>query len=238
MSDSAQTKTEQPTPRRLERSREKGQVAYSADLTGGLVMLILSLTMMLLSNWFLDQFQSRLVGLFSLTQHCARSEDIWIVAIQRCLTDTFALTAPFVAVAFVASGTIAALLTGFRITPQAVTWELSKLDPKNGFKKIFSSRSVVRGVTSVLKMAILISIVYAVLSLQDTSTRWSNLTTTYEMAMASWTLILKIAAAVSAAMVLLGLFDFMFQKWKHLQDMMMSRQEIIQERKRTMATLS
>ena len=231
MADSAQTKTEQPTPRRLERSREQGQVAYSADLTSGIVMLVLSVMALVLSDWFLDEFQHRLASLVMMTQFCSETEAIWVSALRQCLVDTLVLTTPFVALAFFASGITAALLTGVRVAPKALSWDLAKLDPQKGFKRIFSVRSLMRGVISVFKLLALCAIVYAVLSWQNTRMYGVGFTSTQQMVRTTWTLILQIATAVSAALVLLGLLDFMFQKWKHLQDMMMTRQELIDERK-------
>ncbi len=225
---SGQTKTEQPTPRRLEKSREKGQVAYSTDLTAGIVLLVISLSMMILTHWFFTEFTERLTYLIGSIGWCSRHDEHWLMLFQKSFWDGAVLSLPFAAIGFLTTVIVGGLITGFRFAPRALTWDVNKLDPVNGFKKIFSSRSVVRGAISIVKLLALSGIVFLLLKWQFSRISLSA-SNPNSMAWISWQLVTQIAVAVSAALVLIGLLDFMYQKWKHLQDMKMTRQELQDE---------
>jgi flagellar biosynthetic protein FlhB len=123
---------------------------------------------------------------------------------------------------------------GFKITPKALKPELSKINPLKGIKnQLFSSRSVVEMVKASLKLILmallsywlLVDIVVESVSLVDFSVD--------EMTMYMVDNIFEFIWKLSLGYIVLAVFDFAYQKWKHHKDMMMTKQEVKDEQKQT-----
>ncbi len=229
---SAQSKTEQATPRRLEKAREKGQVAYSSDLTGGIVLGVISVLFVTFFDWFLEHFNIQIANhLYWTGAELAKGDHI---GVSRLIAHTSSsimwLVVPIVFASFVVSGLIGGVMTGFRFAPKAMALDLDKLNPVKGFSKIFSSRSVVRGVMAILKLVCLVAVVYGVLRLR--SSHLAAHLFDFDRAVAfSIETTGQIMLGISAGLILIGMFDYLYQKWKHLEDMKMTRQELVDERR-------
>ncbi len=229
---SAQSKTEQATPRRLEKAREKGQVAYSSDLTGGIVLGVISVLFVTFFDWFLEHFNIQIANhLYWTGAELAKGDHI---GVSRLIAHTSSsimwLVVPIVFASFVVSGLIGGVMTGFRFAPKAMALDLDKLNPVKGFSKIFSSRSVVRGVMAILKLVCLVAVVYGVLRLR--SSHLAAHLFDFDRAVAfSIETTGQIMLGISAGLILIGMFDYLYKKCKHLEDMKMTRQELVDERR-------
>ena len=231
MFDQGQTKTEQPTQRRIERSREKGQVAYSVDLASGLTLLTLSFVGWMAGPWLAESLLRQLTRTMAILRWIADHEGSTAEFVSVSLNDLTWLVLPIAGAAFVLSLALGGLFTGFRMSAEPLTIDTDKLDPSKGLQRIFSSRSLVRGIMAVTKATILTGVAYLVLRQHADRIATTGGGTLAGSLAYAWTIIIQLMLAVSAAMVMIGLVDFLFQKWKHLQDLRMSRQELVDERK-------
>jgi flagellar biosynthetic protein FlhB len=107
----------------------------------------------------------------------------------------------------------------------------SKLDPTKGWQRLFSTRSLIRGLMAIAKATVLCAVAYVVLRQHAARLRGTAAAALPESLSYAWTILVQLLLAVSAAMVLMGLIDYLFQKWKHLQDLRMTRQELMDERR-------
>ncbi len=230
-SQTDQNRTEQPTPRKLERSREKGQIAYSTDLTNGIALLITSLVFALLGDWFMHGLQEAIVELLSDFGPAARDDQLWTNLLTQSTWQVVLICLPVVLITFVATLLTGGLMTGFQLSPKALHLDLEKLNPAKGVSKLFSTRSVMRGVMSLFKLSVISGIVYFIVVTRYDQVGWladDSLERSLDMML---DLLLVMMTGVSAGLVLLGIGDFVFQKWKHIEDLKMSRQELRDEHK-------
>lgn len=146
-------KTEQPTPKRLEESRKQGQVIRSADVVTTLATIAVIWTVYLsLSNM--------LKGVSALLKKClAFSGSAESSAMQEILREATTLFLHLVLP--IAGATIAAVFLGnvlqfgFIFATKAVEPNISKLNPAEGLKKIFSLKNLLEFVKSSLKVVII-----------------------------------------------------------------------------------
>lgn len=231
--DSFGEKTEDATPRKLQKSREEGQVGKSIEVPAVFVVL---------AGVFIIDFLSMFIyrHLSSIMSYSFIFDHIPKVDIPYCLTLFYDLEKEFVKILapiFIIL-LITALITnylqvGFMISWKAIEPKFSKLDPIKGFKNKFSSRALMELLKSVLKIIIVAAVAYfTIQSEMDKILRLYDNSIGYIMAY-----ILKISYWIFIrfliVMVVLAFMDLLFQKWKFAKDQMMSKQEVKDENKQT-----
>ena len=127
--DNHQERTEQPTQRKLERSREEGQIAYSSDLTGGVALLLSALLFALLGNYFLKSLSLEIVELLAtFGDAVANKEDHhWHFLLIESTWNVALICLPIVSVAFATTLLIGGVVTGFQPSPKALKVDFEKL---------------------------------------------------------------------------------------------------------------
>ena len=231
--DNAQERTEQPTQRKLEKSRNEGQIAYSSDLTGGVALLCTTLLFALMTNHFMDSLCRELVYLLGGFGRAmaGKPDSHWQFLLSQSTWNVALICLPIMSVAFISTLSIGAIVTGFRPTPKALKFDVEKLNPVKGFSKIFSSRSVVKGIVAIFKLGVISAITFLIIAQQWEALGIEGSKSLEQSVESLVTMVILLMLGVSAGLVILGVVDFGYQKWKHLQDMKMSRQEVIDERK-------
>jgi flagellar biosynthetic protein FlhB len=230
MSESFQEKTEKPTDKRLEDAREKGKVAKSPELSSCFIILFSSI---FLYFTFTRTFQET----YRTYVHAIQNANIDISVSNVFDTLSFALsgwlkvTVPIFVFLMVLSVSANVLQTGFRLSPKALKLDFNTLNPITGLGKFFTLRSLQELVKSLLKIAILVWVSYslirnelpAIMTLprQDTAIIGSF------MGKLAFTLAIKLGIVF----FFLAALDFMFQKWQFMKEMMMTKQEVIEESK-------
>ncbi len=226
-----QEKSEQPTGKRLEEARRKGQVATSKEfapiavLFGGAGMI----TLWMPAAWRQFQENSKqwfeMIGTFQVTPDTIQSY------LSTIVEQTFLPILPF-ALMMTALGVGALLLqTGPLWVESALEPKPSKMNPINGLKQICSLRGVVELVKSLLKVGIIATIVYIVVS--------NNIETVMALSSMSlgdaftsiWEIALTIILWVGFVMLILATADFLYQKWQTTEDLKMTKQETKDESK-------
>ncbi len=230
MPETFQEKTEQPTDKRLQDARKKGQVAQSPELASCFVIIFMTV--------FLYYSMSRgFDKMFTVYSHYIRgaNADITISSVQGILS--FALSqwlfmvVPVFAL-LIALGLFSGFIqTGFMFSFEALTPKLETLDPLKGIKRLFSQRSFFEMIKSVIKIVVLTYFVYslftrempAILSLSGQETG----AILRFVGRSAFGLTMKLGATF---LFLAGL-DYARQRWQQRKDLMMTRQEIKEEYK-------
>ena len=232
--EQTQDRTEEPTPRRLQKAREDGQVAYSQDLTSGLLLAAGTIFFAFFGYYLL----SGLAGGLKKGVSKIGTENPALISpeslVQNAMLDGGGLVLPLAFAVFAVLLLTGASITGFQFSGKAIELKLDKLDPRKGFKRIFSSRSVVKGLIAVAKASVMATIAFLLIRISGDKIAASHGLDIKESMGLGWTIVIQIAMAISAAMILIGLMDLLYQKWKHIQDLKMSRQELRDEIKEDM----
>ena len=232
--ESGQEKTEQPTPQRLERALEEGQVASYVDFSSGLMLLAGALFFLFIGPWLGRQLLTVLRGSLVASTETTQPEFSELDAtrwIHQALYSGFGMVAGMLIMTIGMALLVSISINGFRLTWKPLSPGLEKLNPAKGFQKIFSLKSLVRGGMAILKTVALMAIAYWLtgnLLPLISSTTGMELQQTVSI---GWRISLQIVMAIAAAILALGGVDLLFQKWKHFQDLKMTRQEVRQEMK-------
>jgi len=231
--ETAQERTEAPTPKRLEDARKKGQVPRSRDFNTLVSLMAGGFGAMILGPALMRDTQKLLQGSLDLHRGLAFDETAPLRLFDAAISDATWMLAPLLTMLLLCSLIGPLLLGGWSFSPQALAPKLERIDPIKGLQRIFSAKGLVELIKALLKF-VLVALV-AVLTL------WQ---------MADWLVVLGIGPLqqslpevgrkfvwclliLSSAMILIALIDVPFQLWDHTRKLKMSRQEIKDEMKET-----
>lgn len=226
-------KTEQPTPQRIQKARQDGQVGYSAEFVAGIMMLVASLLGLYAGESLWNSMGDTLRARITNMEAQVESPEMLINAFTE---DTlgmayacFAVVGPLALVA-IATGL---LQTQFNLSSKPLNIDWNKTNPASGFKKIFSMKNWVKGGLSLVKAACIVTVCVVVLMNKLPQTNWSDAPTFMAFFSEFNSLLMQLALSCSVVLLIAGAIDFGFQRWKYIQDLRMSPYEIKQENKET-----
>ncbi len=226
-------KTEEPTSRKLEKAREEGQVPKSLEISS--VFVLLSCVTSL--YFFGFSAYKALVGVILNTLNFNTIPTLTkfeIVQLYGTNLRQLLIACLPVMIAAVVMGLVSNFAqVGFAVSWKAIEPKLTKLNPITGFKEKFSSRALVEFIKSILKITIIFTVVY--LSIMGEMNRILSL---YDNSIGHiFIFILKTAFTVflkvCIVMLLVAILDYVYQKWKFLNDQKMTKKEMKDEAKQT-----
>lgn len=222
-------KTEPATPKRRQESRRKGQVARSTELSSALVLLAAMLFIFRLmpasgSNFLLfasDTWQS--LHLADLDHITAGS---WM---GLMMLQAGRVVLPLFAVVFLVAIASSMMQVGFLVSATPLAPSLNKLNPLEGLKRMFSKKAIVELIKSLFKLGGVALIVYQSAA---TAIAWSvdNIGAEVGVSLtALMDLIFSTSMQVVIFLLLIGIADYVYQRFEFNQSIRMSKQEIKEE---------
>lgn len=228
-----QDRTEQPTPKRREDARKKGDVPRSRELTMTGVMLAGSTSLLLMSAPVADSIGSSFAGSFRLERETLFDANFLPTALAAALKSVAVGLLPLAAVLITAVFASAVLIGGWSFSMKAAAFKGQRINPVNGIKRIFSANSVVELAKALAKFGVILAIAVAWL--------WSSidelLVLGREPIKSAIPNALQISAlsllVVSTGLIFIAGIDVPFQIWNHQKKLRMTRTEVRDEFKET-----
>ncbi|HHV72081.1 MAG TPA: flagellar biosynthesis protein FlhB [Clostridia bacterium] len=229
----AEEKTEKATPKRRQDARKKGQVAKSTEINSALILVATFSTIFALLPDSVGKVKELLVSYLSLpamgelTIEYIHNLTVNLVLFVVRITIPIMLTAALVGIA-ANLGQI-----GFLIPEQALSIKLERINPIEGFKRIFSKRSLVELAKAILKIILISCIAYSSIK---KSFNWFIASSTLSPIVAANTLAelaRKLVLQLGGGLIILAAADYMYQRWEFEKAIRMSKQEIKEEYKQT-----
>ena len=227
-------KTEKPTAKKLDDSRKEGQVARSQELGNGFSLLALFIMLKALTGFIGDGF----LGVFHLVYNkipdlarygayltTAQMHGVILEMMKRILI----ILAPFLLAAFIVAFVVNVVQVKWKPTLKPLKPKLSKFNPINGFKRMFSKDKLVELLKSVIKVVLVFYVAYSMLRDQI-----GALMVLYEIPIRQalsliGELVLDVGLRISILYVIFGFADYGYQRWKFMDDMKMTKQEVKDE---------
>jgi len=228
--DSDLEKTEDPSSRRLEQAREEGQTPQSRELMAFLVMAAGAGGLWMLSGWFLQHGKNVMRMGLTLDRQEAFDTNAIGMNLLTLGTEAMLTVAPFFLATMVAALLTPVLLTGgWAFSPKALTFDLTKLDPIKGIKRMISWQSIAEMVKGILKTVLLGGVVWWVIS-NERDNLFALLSQPIETALPSFGRMLLYAfIGFVAGLAVIALIDVPFQLWRYYAGLKMTKEELRQE---------
>lgn len=229
----AAERTEQPTPRRIRKAREEGQVPQSAEISSVASLIILVAGLALMAPALLQWVTNSLRQGFSADNEVFASPDSFVGFFSEQFAGAIWITSPILA-ALVIAGIIAGIgVSGPNFSAKAVQFKLDAINPIAGFGKLFNTKSLVKLLVTIAKLVFISIIAWVYLhdKLQSLiALRWGW---SMEILTAMSKLILGLMIRVCVGLVIIAVADLIYQKYKYIEDLKMTRQQVKEEHKDT-----
>ena len=156
-----------------------------------------------------------------------------ITMLNNAIIELLLIIWPFLVFGFAIAFLITIYQVGWKVSTKPLEPKLSKFNPINGFKRIFSKDSLFELLKSIVKIGIIAYITYS--NLKDEA---NNIFILYEISLNQaialvGEIILDVGLQIAIVFVLVGLVDYFYQKWKFADEMKMTKQEVKDEYKNT-----
>lgn len=232
MAEELGERTELPTGKRLNEARNRGQVAKSQDL-GSALDLTAAVLLVVLGGG------AAIAGLASLVRRVLEGQVPGDPLNPASLDALFLWTAIEAAkiiapalLVMVAVGFVGNIVqVGWHITTHPLHPKIERLNPWAGLKKLFNARSLMKTGMNIVKLFVVVTVAALVIA-KDLPMIAALPGLGVAQGLFKAALIGgELAAWLLAIFLVLGLIDFVYQRWRHTHDLMMTRQEIKEERR-------
>jgi flagellar biosynthetic protein FlhB len=229
----AQERTEKPTPRRRQKARERGQVVASRELNSVIVLFTALFVLKIFGPAIIDR-QLEFIKMI-LRDYIQANALSGVTFTHNILVDSMLFLSrailPIVAGVFLAGIVSNFLQVGFVFSLKPIYPDLNRINPLQGIKRIFSRRSLMELIKSILKIFIVAYVTFSVIksrintfplmldmSMEDSAKFLTN--TAFDIGFKS-----------ALALLVLAVFDYIFNRREHEKSLMMSKQDIKEEYK-------
>ncbi len=224
-------KTEQPTQKRLDEALKKGNVPISKEVANFFILTVLAATV----SWYTpgmvretgalltpfladaDSLPTDVTGMGQMFKHLIFGS-IGIIAMPMMMAIAAVLGAAF-------------LQNGFVVSSEPIMPKLSRLSPLEGVKRMFSTKSVIELIKSLIKVALVGYVGF--LAVYPELSKVKRLPNSTTEAMLAFLLMLasRMTLGVAIAMFLIAILDTVYQRFQYFKGLRMTRQEIRDEYK-------
>lgn len=231
--EDGQEKTEDPTPKRIQEAREKGDVPRSKDLNTMLLTLVAAAALLMLGPIIAEALMSVFRYNFSISRgDILDTQGMFRHLIHSVRTSLIGML-PTMAVLILAALIAPISLGGWNFSTQALAPKFSRLNPIEGIKRLFSINSLVELLKSIAKVAVVgvsAVLVFLAYRMELPSLAWMA----PEYAFGRMVEILAwVAIWISSSLILIVLIDVPFQLHQYNEKMKMTLQEVKDEMKNT-----
>jgi len=231
--DSDQEKTEEPTAKREEDARKKGDIARSRELNTVVVLMMGSVMIWMTGDRIFKGMWGVMEGAFKIERSSMFDPLETINRLQLAMQDALLFVAPFLAAMVIASLAGPIAMGGWSFSAEAFAPKASKMSPLAGLKRMFAVRSLIELVKSLLKFGLVLGIMailvnqylYEFINLSQLSIEEALLRASEVMTLAF--------VLLCSSLLLVVAIDVPFSIWEYKKKLKMTLQEVKDEMKQT-----
>jgi flagellar biosynthetic protein FlhB len=232
MAEDLGERTEQPTGKRLGDARHKGNIPRSQDLAAAIELSAGLLLVIFAGGWLASRMGILVRSALDTGPAYALADWATLrpLLLSGAMHGLLAL-APFMLGVALAAYAAHTAQIGLVWTTEPLRPDLSRLNPIAGFKKLFGKRGLVKTLVGLVKMSAVLLV--AGLYISKCLPRVASLPalSMTEALAAALEMAARLAIRLIIILFILGLIDFLYQRWQHRHDLRMTRQEVTEERK-------
>lgn len=219
-------KTEEPTPRRLEKAREEGQVARSRELSTFMMLMAGVAGLWTTGPILYDQLGAVMEQAFLFDRSIAFDSTRMLAKLWTLGTNTLIALVPLMLLLTVVALVAPALLGGWLISAKSLEPQVSKLNPFKGLKRMFSSQALAELAKAIAKSVLTGSVAVAFLWAR----RGELLALMDQPLQQALFHALKLAATccglIVLSLIVVILIDVPYQLWSHNKKLRMTKDEV------------
>src|SRR5574340_123004 len=226
-------RTEPASPKRLEKSREDGQVPRSPELSTFAVLITAGIGLWLMGSHFAVQFSNLMREGMKIPRVIGFDSGLLGERFLDQSLHALAALAPYLLLMFLIALGAPLLLSGWLFTWKSITPDFNRVNPLKGLARIFS----LHGLVELVKALLTASLIGAM----SIWTVWQHKEEVLSLIGAPFAasaghmaeLVIMSFLAVAGAMALVAAIDVPFKLWDHNRKLKMTKEEVRQENKET-----
>ncbi|MDU5106587.1 fused FliR family export protein/FlhB family type III secretion system protein [Clostridium sp.] len=227
----ADEKTEEATPKKKSDSRKKGQIPRSKDIGLAITLIATTLVIVALSGTVVSVLRDGVIyflgdmGTMEVTENSLKSINLLV------LSKAAIAIMPIILPIMIAGVAASLLQSGFLVVKDAIKPSFGKLNPLNGFKNMFSKKSLVELIKNIILISIIIFIAYNYI--RDNFEKIMQTGNLYlpTLGIEIKSLLVGIFVKICILLVVVAVIDYVVQYILFQKDIRMTKQEIKEEYK-------
>lgn len=228
-----QEKTEQPSAKRLQDARKKGQVPRSRELNTFLSLFFGALGLLFMGDTITNRFSNLSRQGLDFDHVAAFAADTPVNALSDAIATAIFYLLPFFALMLLSVFVGPMAMGGWSFSPSSIKFKLEKINPLAGLKRIFSANSLMELVKAMAKFFVLLGAAWIVFNMFFERLLSLGVLAPAQAIIASLEMLLWGFFLLGIALLTVVSIDVPFQLWDHTRKLKMSRQEIKDEHKET-----
>ena len=232
-SESGADKSEQPTSKRLEEARKKGQIARSKELNTLVVTLGGAGGLLVFGAGMADALLGIMRGNFELSREVLLDERYMALYLLATGKLALELLAPLIMALLVIALAGPVSLGGWLFSSEALQPKFSRMNPLSGLKRMFSVQALVELGKAVGKFLVVLTVAVAVLMASQDDLLSIGHEPLPQAIAHSAQIVGWCSLWMACSLILIAAIDVPFQLWDHKQKLMMTKQEVRDEFKDT-----
>ncbi len=231
--DSGQEKTEDPTPKRLKESREKGEIPRSKELNTTVLLMVSAAAVLAFGAQVISDLGQMMGGSFTLSREEAFDTKYLFINFGGAAIEALWSIITFMLVVFVAAFVGPISLSGWNFSGKALAPKGSRMNPFAGLKRMFSMKSLVELSKALGKFAIVTGLaMYFLNTVQEDLYSLGKMDVFTGMSRAvnliGWAFLV-----ISLSLIIISLLDVPYVLYESAEKLKMTLQEVKDEMKNT-----
>ncbi|KAB0667197.1 flagellar biosynthesis protein FlhB [Oryzomonas japonica] len=227
------SKTEQPTAKKLSEARKKGAPPKSQVLTSSLTLLSGIITLYIFGSYMMDGLKKHMVSILSTMGTFDLTESNMYTLSLKLFALVLMLLAPLV-VTIIVTAILANIIQDngqFEFQTERLAFDITRLNPMNGFGRLFNKDALMEMVKSLLKLLVVGYVTYRVM--KDESQNIAFLAEADIETIITYVghIAFQIITHACGVLIVLGVLDLMYVKWRYIDKLKMTKQEVKEETK-------
>jgi flagellar biosynthesis protein FlhB len=231
MAEDQDEKTEEATQSRRDEFRKRGQVAQTKELASALFMLFSAGLVYVLGRYFFNE-------IYAMFQYSLGDTMVSLIR-QGDIKEALAVTGlklvyligPVLGITGVIAIASSVMQVGFLQVEDAFSPNPDKINPIEGFKRVFSIRALAEGIKAFLKLLVISVVLYFLIKSEVLQVPYLYQYNIEQIIRYTGVLTVKLLAGVGGVMTVIAAVDYFFQRWELNKQMMMTKQEVKEEHK-------
>ena len=224
-------RTEPATPKRIEKAREDGQVARSQELTTFAVLMAAAVGLWFLGADLLGKLSSIMVGGMQMEPEMAFDTNLMLIRLNQLAFEGLWALWPLLLLLIIVAFFAPMLLSGWLFSGKALLPDFKRLNPVQGFTRVFSMRGLIELVKAIAK-SLIIGGVGILVMWHNKDTVLGLVTLPIDLGIRHMSELLGFSFLfIVSAMMLIVAIDVPFQIWEHAKKLRMTKEQVRKEAK-------
>ncbi|MBQ0720140.1 MAG: flagellar biosynthesis protein FlhB [Gammaproteobacteria bacterium] len=229
--ESGQERTEEPTPKRQEDAKKKGQLARSRELNTMISLLVGAGGLIAFGNTMIGELSEQMKNYLTMSPAGMDDIEVFTATVGSALGNGILICVPFFMLLLVSVFVGPLAMGGWAFSPSSMAFKISKLNPLKGVAKMVSAKSLMELVKALGK--------FLLVGAMATTVIWQTFDQLLMLASKDVETALNHFANIAGlsflsfctALILIAAIDVPFQLWEHKRQLKMTKQEIKDESK-------